>query len=347
MLACVVLLAAAWSRAESAQPTRVADGLFSPPASSPDSAFDQTGVVPDGPRWRRVRVDTDRLADDRLSLNLFNDLKLDAGRTGAAEMSAGGTEAWMGVVDGEPLSAVTFVRDGDIVQGSIRSAAGAFVIEPLVNGPDHIVRQIDPTRFGPELVPLAPPALPPPGAPLDQAAPTGQDDGRTIDLLAVYTAGARQQAGGSDAAVRARIALGVAETNTAYANSGVTQRIRLVGAELIGYHERGDLSLDLERLTQPADGEMDLVHARRLTRLYGTRARVLLGLARSQADLGQHFGGDLFEAEVRYLMQHEWATTAEDVLWRRTKRGLRMSKEQAAALDRYIGAARDSLVAAE
>ena len=92
---------------------------------------------------------------------------------------------------------------------------------------------------------------------------------------------------------------------------------------------------------------LDLTHARRLMRLYGTRARTLLGLARSQADLGQNFGADLLEAEVRYLMQYEWATTAEDVLWRRTKRGLRLSKEQVAVLDQYMGATNGDRAAAE
>jgi glycerol-3-phosphate dehydrogenase len=92
---------------------------------------------------------------------------------------------------------------------------------------------------------------------------------------------------------------------------------------------------------------LDLAHARRLVRLYGTRARVLLGPARSEADLGVNFGADLFEAEVRYLMEHEWAVTAEDVLWRRTKRGLRLSKEQAASLDRYMTNADGDRAAAE
>src|SRR5690606_7153390 len=46
-------------------------------------------------------------------------------------------------------------------------------------------------------------------------------------------------------------------------------------------------------------------HARRLFRLYGTRARILLGSAASLADLGQHFGADLYEAEVRYLIENE------------------------------------------
>lgn len=85
---------------------------------------------------------------------------------------------------------------------------------------------------------------------------------------------------------------------------------------------------------------LDLKLARRLVRLYGTRARVLLGLARSEADLGRRFGADLYEAEIRYLMRHEWAATAADVLWRRTKRGLWLTREEAAGLDEYMTAAR-------
>jgi glycerol-3-phosphate dehydrogenase len=92
---------------------------------------------------------------------------------------------------------------------------------------------------------------------------------------------------------------------------------------------------------------LDLTHARRLTRLYGTRARILLGLARSEADLGRHFGADLYEAEVRYLMSQEWAMTAEDILWRRTKRGLKLTREQADALDRYMNGASGAIAAAE
>ena len=63
-------------------------------------------------------------------------------------------------------------------------------------------------------------------------------------------------------------------------------------------------------------------HAWRLFRLYGTRARMIVEDANTLEDLGQNFGSDLTEAEVRYLMREEWARNAEDVLWRRTKRGL-------------------------
>jgi len=77
-------------------------------------------------------------------------------------------------------------------------------------------------------------------------------------------------------------------------------------------------------------------HARRLVRLYGTKASALLGNAKTAADLGRHFGSDLYECEVRWLMEKEWARHAEDVLWRRTKRGLYLSPEEAAALENYM-----------
>ncbi len=77
-------------------------------------------------------------------------------------------------------------------------------------------------------------------------------------------------------------------------------------------------------------------HASRLTRLYGTRARQLLGSAKGSSDLGRLFGSDLYELEVRYLIDQEWALSAEDILWRRTKEGLRLSRDQAQALDAFV-----------
>jgi glycerol-3-phosphate dehydrogenase len=72
--------------------------------------------------------------------------------------------------------------------------------------------------------------------------------------------------------------------------------------------------------------------ARRLFRAYGTRVHDLIGAARGMGDLGAVLGADLTEAEVRYLVRAEWAMTAEDVLWRRTKLGLRLSGVQVAAV---------------
>ena len=58
--------------------------------------------------------------------------------------------------------------------------------------------------------------------------------------------------------------------------------------------------------------------------------------AKSAEELGTRFGADLTEAEVRYLMQHEWAESADDVLWRRSKLGLLFSEEQKEALGRFM-----------
>lgn len=66
-------------------------------------------------------------------------------------------------------------------------------------------------------------------------------------------------------------------------------------------------------------------------RLYGTRARDVVGGATSLAGLGRHFGDRLYEAEVRYLVANEWAMTAEDILYRRTKHCLHLTEAEKAA----------------
>ncbi len=76
--------------------------------------------------------------------------------------------------------------------------------------------------------------------------------------------------------------------------------------------------------------------ALRLIRGYGTEARVILGTARAAADLGRDFGATLTEAELRWLMTREWARTAEDVVWRRSKLGLRLSPAEVQAIDDWM-----------
>ena len=76
--------------------------------------------------------------------------------------------------------------------------------------------------------------------------------------------------------------------------------------------------------------------ARRLVRSYGTRASHILGAAKSIADLGPNFGAGLTGAEVRYLIQYEWARSANDILWRRTKLGLHMSKSERDAVAAFM-----------
>ncbi|MBV6633058.1 MAG: glycerol-3-phosphate dehydrogenase [Alphaproteobacteria bacterium] len=74
----------------------------------------------------------------------------------------------------------------------------------------------------------------------------------------------------------------------------------------------------------------------RLVRAYGTEAAIMLGDAKSFDDLGQDFGAGLTQREVDWLITHEFARTAEDVVWRRSKLGLRLSADQIAVLDDWM-----------
>ncbi|MDV7271423.1 glycerol-3-phosphate dehydrogenase [Thioclava sp. A2] len=73
-------------------------------------------------------------------------------------------------------------------------------------------------------------------------------------------------------------------------------------------------------------------------RLYGARIEQIVGDALGLDGLGRHFGGTLYEAEVRYLVAHEWAETAEDILWRRTKHRLHLSEPEQAAFAEWFAA---------
>ena len=77
--------------------------------------------------------------------------------------------------------------------------------------------------------------------------------------------------------------------------------------------------------------------AQRYARAYGTRADRLLDGANGVNDLGRHFGDDLYSREVEYLIDREWAMTAADVLWRRSKLGLHLAPATVAALEAWFG----------
>lgn len=78
--------------------------------------------------------------------------------------------------------------------------------------------------------------------------------------------------------------------------------------------------------------------AERLFRAYGTEVEQVLGDAKAAADLGRDFGAGLSEAELRWMVGREFARTAEDALWRRSKLGLRLGADQVAAIEDWIAA---------
>ena len=81
----------------------------------------------------------------------------------------------------------------------------------------------------------------------------------------------------------------------------------------------------------------------RLVRHYGTRAQIVLGDARKASDLGKSFGNGLHEAEIVYLMRHEWARNAQDILFRRTRLGIGYDTEQIQSLQAFMECAAKSL----
>jgi glycerol-3-phosphate dehydrogenase len=93
---------------------------------------------------------------------------------------------------------------------------------------------------------------------------------------------------------------------------------------------------DVQAALQARFGFLQAQTARRLVRAYGTLAADVLGDAQSAADLGRVFGADLTQREVDWQVRSEWARTADDVLWRRSKLGLRFDKQETQTLAGYL-----------
>jgi glycerol-3-phosphate dehydrogenase len=96
---------------------------------------------------------------------------------------------------------------------------------------------------------------------------------------------------------------------------------------------------DFDRFLRTLRGKypwLDAATGARLAHAYGTRAEAVLGDARSADDLGVEFGAGLFQAEIDYLIGQEFALTAEDILWRRSKRGLHLTPVERARVSAYL-----------
>ncbi|MET0179503.1 MAG: glycerol-3-phosphate dehydrogenase, partial [Novosphingobium sp.] len=126
----------------------------------------------------------------------------------------------------------------------------------------------------------------------------------------------------------------LAERLPALAGPGWTARAALPG---------GDFPIDgVEALAAEYRARQSFLtsaDADRIARAYGLVAREWLGEARTRADLGADFGHGLSQAEVEHLVQREWAVSADDVLWRRTKLGLRLDPAQVEALTAHLARA--------
>ena len=76
--------------------------------------------------------------------------------------------------------------------------------------------------------------------------------------------------------------------------------------------------------------------ARHYARTYGSNTEWILGEAKTLADLGEHFGHELYEAELRYLVENEWVRRLDDAIWRRTKEGMWLDAEQQSRVAQWL-----------
>ncbi|HET7706158.1 MAG TPA: M12 family metallo-peptidase, partial [Thermoanaerobaculia bacterium] len=201
---------------------------------------------------RGVKVDRRR----EVTLNLFDDAWFPV-RLEAVERDLVGSTVWYGRVTGDPRSSVTIALKEGRMSVSISSDSKRFTVRPLDNGL-HEASELRSDEFPTELDPT-----PTFVADVSSGDVVTNDDGSTWDILVAYTNIVRN-AYGSAAAVESLISNAIASTNTAYANSGVTSRVRLVGAMETAYDDRtADFSTTLGRLRNSSDGFMDAIVAQR------------------------------------------------------------------------------------
>jgi hypothetical protein len=207
--------------------------------------------LPDPSRIAGARPDPS--AGRPIRLDLFDDVTIVAAFE-RFDANAHGT-TWVGHVSGIVDSRVTLVYGDGLLTGSIVVPGATYAIRPAATSTPgvpvpaasalHVVTEIDQSGLRPESPPIDVPrpntaaagALPPPQA----------DPADTITLLVVYTPAAAAGAGGTTAIVNL-INLGVSETNSAYATSGVTQRLQLVHVAQVAYTENSDTTTNLTNL---------------------------------------------------------------------------------------------------
>ena len=106
-----------------------------------------------------------------------------------------------------------------------------------------------------------------------------------------------------------------------------------------GEFKRADRAGEIARL-QKSYPRLDPDFLGRLFARHGLNAYAILQDAQNNEDLGTDFGGGLTQREAYYLVRHEWASSADDILWRRTKCGLHMSAQQRSAFSDFLTADR-------
>ncbi|HEX2478903.1 MAG TPA: zinc-dependent metalloprotease family protein [Geminicoccaceae bacterium] len=172
------------------------------------------------------------------------------------------TSIAQGHVVGEPGNTASFVFAEDLVTGNFRLGTNVYQVRPI-DEDMHVVRRAVPEAFPQEAEPLDPPYTPDRrGALTPDSFDFGDTCAPEIDVLVLYTDDARAAAG-STQLIEADINLAILESNQAYEQSEITQRLALVHAEEVSFNETTNWNAMLSALQDPADGTIDGVHGLR------------------------------------------------------------------------------------
>ena len=208
---------------------------------------------PEVVRSRRLAVRSDLLAAAiapgasaaaPFVLNLFPDVSLTLVRE-RLESDVRGYSTWVGSVAGDTDSVASLTWHGGTLAGGVVTGGVAY---DITTGSDGVVSvsQRDTTARPVESAPLAPARF----ADVRTSSPdaAAADGTASIDVLVLYTAAARQRAGG-EAQIKSKLANAVAVTNTAFQRSGVNAVLTAVGIQETVYAESADLSSDLSAIS--------------------------------------------------------------------------------------------------
>jgi hypothetical protein len=200
----------------------------------------------------------------RLALNLFPNVVLTAIFERSENINPG--RAWIGSIQGAPMSVVTLTVVGRELAGSVTYPGGIYEISGDATGM-AIVAEVDATRLAPPAEPLRRPgssaiSSSDAGLPASEALVSPAVAIPEITVAIFYTARAQSEAGGATT-IQARISNRVATANAAYRNSGINQRIKLVHSGPIAYTQSGSPGTHLTRLRTVGDGHMESVHVTR------------------------------------------------------------------------------------
>ncbi len=171
-----------------------------------------------------------------LELNLFEDTSFTAVLNRIDPTARG--FVWSGQIPAIPMSTVSLATEDGVMHGIVLTPQSTYVVRFIANGL-YAIDEIDQDAFPPEAEPVPMDARADTAPLPDDVEPPHGDSASFIDIMVVYTPAARTAAGGTSA-INALIANAISVTNTAYANSNITQRLRLANASEVSYAETGD-----------------------------------------------------------------------------------------------------------